>query len=351
MKGPGVRLDLDVRRIWKCPQCGLLRKTAGSVSATICRCQPDGVWMSLVEPPRPKREKRAPAQPIPDDDADSLSADAATERDESNADRIASPVAGEDPTQTGRDASAAPDSNQSGKSSSASAGGPRSREGYRSDQNSSRSGSTAGDGARGNGSRGDTQRTDSQRGGQGPRENSPRGDAPRSETARGDRPRGGRNERSGDRGRRGPQPVEPNSPDQSTSGAPRPEATNSPAGESGAVPESWTRAESPTSSSGSSPAVPQPDREIAATSAPLPEMTAGQTGTAATEDRPTDIQVETACEVVISVQTAEISPPSGPGLHESDRPAAPPPAEAEPVKTEPAELDSFGSGIIDSDQH
>ena len=49
MKGPGMRIDLDVRRVWECPQCGRRRKAEGSITSLTCICQPEGVRMKLVE--------------------------------------------------------------------------------------------------------------------------------------------------------------------------------------------------------------------------------------------------------------------------------------------------------------
>ncbi len=58
IKGPGFRLDLDVRRRWVCPECGRHRRTSGRVSAQKCSCEPGSgpVWMKLEEPQRPSRE-------------------------------------------------------------------------------------------------------------------------------------------------------------------------------------------------------------------------------------------------------------------------------------------------------
>ena len=49
IKGPGFRLDQDVRRIWRCPKCDRVLKTHGSVSSRRCGCQDNGTWMQLVE--------------------------------------------------------------------------------------------------------------------------------------------------------------------------------------------------------------------------------------------------------------------------------------------------------------
>ncbi len=55
MKGPGVRVDLDVRRTWRCPKCGRVLRAAGQVVAVPCSCAPERTWMTLEQPPpRPR---------------------------------------------------------------------------------------------------------------------------------------------------------------------------------------------------------------------------------------------------------------------------------------------------------
>ena len=50
MKGPGFRLDLDMRRIWECPACGRRLKCPGEVTQIDCDCRPEApVAMRLVE--------------------------------------------------------------------------------------------------------------------------------------------------------------------------------------------------------------------------------------------------------------------------------------------------------------
>jgi len=54
IKGPIFRIKLDVRRVWRCPQCGTVRKTHGSVVVQECdRCE-GTVRMQLVESARPE---------------------------------------------------------------------------------------------------------------------------------------------------------------------------------------------------------------------------------------------------------------------------------------------------------
>jgi hypothetical protein len=45
IKGPGIRLDLDVRRVWRCPSCQRVLKTAGHVTSR--RCPVDDAFMQL----------------------------------------------------------------------------------------------------------------------------------------------------------------------------------------------------------------------------------------------------------------------------------------------------------------
>ena len=45
IKGPGIRLDLDVRRVWRCPTCQRVLKTAGHITSR--RCPIDGAFMQL----------------------------------------------------------------------------------------------------------------------------------------------------------------------------------------------------------------------------------------------------------------------------------------------------------------
>ena len=45
IKGPGIRLDLDVRRVWRCPSCQRVLKTAGHVPSR--RCPIDDAFMQL----------------------------------------------------------------------------------------------------------------------------------------------------------------------------------------------------------------------------------------------------------------------------------------------------------------
>jgi len=47
MRGPGYKRTGDVRRTWRCPQCGIERKSLGDITTRRCGCQ-DEPWMQLV---------------------------------------------------------------------------------------------------------------------------------------------------------------------------------------------------------------------------------------------------------------------------------------------------------------
>jgi hypothetical protein len=54
VKGPGLRIDLEVRRIWHCAKCGKTVRTPGLVTAQRCNCSDESTWMRLEQPvPRP----------------------------------------------------------------------------------------------------------------------------------------------------------------------------------------------------------------------------------------------------------------------------------------------------------
>lgn len=73
MRGPGLKLDLDVRRVWTCPACGKQRHLPGDVTSPLCPCRGDGVAMQLTADSRLLRRaerltplpyiKRPPAAP------------------------------------------------------------------------------------------------------------------------------------------------------------------------------------------------------------------------------------------------------------------------------------------------
>lgn len=77
MKGPGNRIDLDVRRIWKCSRCGRVAKYLGDVVALRCSCGAEPAWMQLSDAPRrPRAVQHAVVHPA---DA-GAAADASDER-------------------------------------------------------------------------------------------------------------------------------------------------------------------------------------------------------------------------------------------------------------------------------
>lgn len=55
MKGPGLRIDVDVRRAWRCPVCGQGARLPMDSTAPRCPCVRDGVPMKLAEGQRPGR--------------------------------------------------------------------------------------------------------------------------------------------------------------------------------------------------------------------------------------------------------------------------------------------------------
>ncbi len=60
MRGPTIRLKYDVRRHWKCPECGAERRVSATETAIRCVCS-SGVQMKLVET---QRYVRATPEPI-----------------------------------------------------------------------------------------------------------------------------------------------------------------------------------------------------------------------------------------------------------------------------------------------
>ncbi len=75
IKGPGIRLDLDVRRVWRCPSCQRVLKTAGHITSR--RCPIDDAFMQLDDSAqRAARPVNLPAidgecddnSPVDDDD-------------------------------------------------------------------------------------------------------------------------------------------------------------------------------------------------------------------------------------------------------------------------------------------
>ncbi|WP_437201348.1 hypothetical protein [Planctomicrobium sp. SH664] len=61
MRGPGIRLKLDIRRLWRCPVCHYERKAPANEVAVRCHCTKEGTSMKLVEG---QRKVRLPSSPI-----------------------------------------------------------------------------------------------------------------------------------------------------------------------------------------------------------------------------------------------------------------------------------------------
>lgn len=54
MKGPGLRNDLEIRRTFRCPQCGRTVLRLGDVVSQSCNCTDPPVWMQI----QPEVQKR-----------------------------------------------------------------------------------------------------------------------------------------------------------------------------------------------------------------------------------------------------------------------------------------------------
>lgn len=55
MKGPGLRINFDAKRAWKCPACGKSIRLSGEVASQVCLCTNPPTWMRLQpDPPKPK---------------------------------------------------------------------------------------------------------------------------------------------------------------------------------------------------------------------------------------------------------------------------------------------------------
>lgn len=52
MKGPGLKLDLDVRRLWKCPKTGETIRLSGNVVSKTMQVEGEETFMQLVEEKR-----------------------------------------------------------------------------------------------------------------------------------------------------------------------------------------------------------------------------------------------------------------------------------------------------------
>lgn len=70
MRGPGLRIKYDVRRLWHCPACGYERHVPATETAVRCHCRADKPWMKLVESQRTVRPPSTPVNPYVELDPD-----------------------------------------------------------------------------------------------------------------------------------------------------------------------------------------------------------------------------------------------------------------------------------------
>ncbi len=61
MRGPGLRVLCDIRRMWECPRCGYIRRAGAAATVMRCHCSKDEPLMKLVEG---QRRARKIAQPL-----------------------------------------------------------------------------------------------------------------------------------------------------------------------------------------------------------------------------------------------------------------------------------------------
>jgi len=52
MRGPGLRIQYDTRRLWQCPECQYERHVPGRLTSMQCHCQKPGPFMKLMEEQR-----------------------------------------------------------------------------------------------------------------------------------------------------------------------------------------------------------------------------------------------------------------------------------------------------------
>lgn len=79
MKGPGLRVNLDVRRLWRCPRCAAERRAEASVTTLRCGCATDPPRMQLVEVRRHVRPEPKPLDLVLNLDPDAPDAEAPEE--------------------------------------------------------------------------------------------------------------------------------------------------------------------------------------------------------------------------------------------------------------------------------
>ncbi len=68
MRGPGLKVALDVRRTWRCPACGYERRVDGRQTTVRCGCG-EGRFMKLVAAPRVERPTNRPVNVYVDAEA------------------------------------------------------------------------------------------------------------------------------------------------------------------------------------------------------------------------------------------------------------------------------------------
>lgn len=83
MRGPQIRQRYDIRRLWRCPECGYERRAPASVTSLRCHCRSEAPLMRLIEGQRLVRPPAEPLDPYinadayPDDAPSAESVDAA----------------------------------------------------------------------------------------------------------------------------------------------------------------------------------------------------------------------------------------------------------------------------------
>lgn len=55
MRGPTVRIQSEIRRLWRCPVCAYEARVSAVQTTVRCHCQSDRPFMKLVEQQRPAR--------------------------------------------------------------------------------------------------------------------------------------------------------------------------------------------------------------------------------------------------------------------------------------------------------
>ena len=70
MRGPMVRIQSDIRRLWRCPKCHYERRAPATQTAVRCHCEKDAPFMQLVEAQRPPRSTPKELPPYYEYEAD-----------------------------------------------------------------------------------------------------------------------------------------------------------------------------------------------------------------------------------------------------------------------------------------